>query len=68
MNYIKTITNGGIMDVTTLVKKFNDYQYGGEELTLEELNFLCDNEEHEAFMFSFSLYRDILDLRDEKLY
>lgn len=56
------------MDVTTLVKKFNDYQYGGEELTLEELNFLCDNEEHEAFMFSFSLYRDILDLRDEKLY
>jgi hypothetical protein len=53
------------MTVTNLIKKFNDYQVNNTNTpTLEEMQFLCENEEHEAFFFDYYLFRDIMDFRD----
>jgi len=53
------------MQVEKLVAKFNNYQMTGQNgPTLEEAQFLCENEEHDIFFFDSYTYRDILDYRD----
>lgn len=51
--------------IEKLIEKYRHFEQGmGIGLTFEEVQFLCDNEEHEVFMFDFSLYRDLMDYRD----
>jgi hypothetical protein len=51
--------------VNDLIVQFNDFQSGyAEPLTFEECSFVLDHEDHEAFMYDFGLYREILDYRD----
>lgn len=60
------------MNVSNLVKQFKSFQNTGRNpLSFDELQFLCENEEHEAFMVDYNLYSDIMDERDnleEELY
>lgn len=62
----ETITNK-VNEVTVnyLIAKFKKHQVSNSEsLTFNEAQFLCENEDHEAFMFDSSLYTDIMDMRD----
>jgi hypothetical protein len=53
------------MTVEKLIVKFKNFEAGYEyPPTLEEVQFLCQNEEHELFAFDYSLFRDIMDFRD----
>jgi hypothetical protein len=53
------------MTVEKLVVQFKNFEAGYDcPPTLEEVQFLCQNEEHEIFMFDHCLYRDIMDFRD----
>mgnify|MGYP000456584262 CR=1 FL=1 len=53
------------MNVTNLIEKFKSYnETNKNQPTIEELIFLLENEDHEAFMIEYSLYSDIMDLRD----
>jgi hypothetical protein len=49
------------MNVKTLV---NEFINNPQHLTLKEIQFLLENEEHEIFAYDFGLYREILDYAD----
>lgn len=50
---------------TELISQFKDFEAGyAEPLTFEECSQVLAEEEHEAFMYDFGLYRDIMDFRD----
>ena len=53
------------MQVINLIKKFEQYEMTGENpLTMKEAQFLCENEDHDAFFFDYTTYRNIMDFRD----
>lgn len=53
------------MDVMQLLGQFADWQCTNQSpLTLEQAQFLLENEEHEAFCYDHSLYHSLMDYRD----
>ena len=50
---------------TELIAQFKDFEAGyAKPLTFEECSQVLAEEGHEAFMYDFGLYRDIMDFRD----
>ena len=51
--------------VTSLIEDFRKWERGeGAPLTYDQCSVVLASEEHEAFMFDYGLYRDIMDFRD----
>jgi hypothetical protein len=51
--------------VTELITQFKNWESGhAEPLTYDQCSVVLASEEHEAFMFDYGLYRDIMDFRD----
>ena len=50
---------------TDLIVQFKNFESGyAEPLTFEECSQVLAEEGHEAFIYDFGLYRDIMDFRD----
>lgn len=51
--------------IRQLVQDFKAWDQGlGKPLTYDQCQILLEAEEHEVFMFDYSLYQDIMEFRD----
>ena len=51
--------------INELIADFRAYERGeGEALTYDQCQVLLNSEEHEAFIYDYGLYQDIMNFRD----